>query len=134
MRFLKVLLLGDKFSQKAAQMNGDILGYFEKHNFSSKSYFCQFLGNFRKIWATLLLQQHLVTLQTVLVGSQILTEIQKMLKAHLLLRLILTSIWPNNHCDQIGRFLQVLGTKVSHESSPNILVTFWAISNNVTIM
>ena len=33
--------------------------------------------------------------------------------------------------DQIGRFLQVLSNKLSHSSSPNILVTFWAISNNV---
>ena len=28
-------------------------------------------------------------------------------------------------CDQIGRFLQVLGNKLSHKSSQNILVTFW---------
>ena len=31
-------------------------------------------------------------------------------------------------CDQIGRFLQVIGNKESHKSKPNILVTFWAIS------
>ena len=37
-------------------------------------------------------------------------------------------------CDQIGRFLQVLGNKMSQKSSPNILVTFRAISYNVTIM
>ena len=48
---------------------------------------------------------------------------------------ILTSLseWASQ-CDQIGWFLQVLGNKLSHKSSPNILVTFWAISNNVTIM
>ena len=39
-----------------------------------------------------------------------------------------------NQCDQIGRFLQVLGNKLYYKRSPNILVTFWAISNNVTIM
>ena len=37
-------------------------------------------------------------------------------------------------CDEIGRFLQILGNKLSHKSSPNILVSFWAISNNVTVM
>ena len=36
--------------------------------------------------------------------------------------------------DQIWRFIQVFGNKLSHKSSPNILVTFWAISNNVTIV
>ena len=35
-QFLKVL--GDKFSHKVAQMNGDIFGYCEKYHFSSKSY------------------------------------------------------------------------------------------------
>ena len=39
-----------------------------------------------------------------------------------------------DQCDQIGRFLQVLGNKLSHKSRPNMMVTFWAISNNVTIM
>ena len=39
-----------------------------------------------------------------------------------------------HQCDQIGQFLQVLDNKLSHKSSPNILVTFWAISNNVIIM
>ena len=29
-----------------------------------------------------------------------------------------------DQCDQIGRFLQVLGNKLSHKSSPNKLVTF----------
>ena len=33
---------------------------------------------------------------------------------------------------RLGEFLQVLGTKLSPESSPNILVTFWAFSYNVT--
>ena len=36
-------------------------------------------------------------------------------------------------CDHIRRFLQALGKK-SHQSGQNILVTFWSISNNVTIM
>ena len=27
-------------------------------------------------------------------------------------------------CDQIGRFLQVLGNNLSHKSSPNMLATF----------
>ena len=40
----------------------------------------------------------------------------------------------DDQCDQIGQFLQVLGNKLSHKSSPNILVIFWTISNNVTIM
>ena len=31
-------------------------------------------------------------------------------------------------CDQIGRFMEVLGNKLSRKSSPNNLVTFWAIS------
>ena len=39
-----------------------------------------------------------------------------------------------NSVTRLGEFLQVLGTKLSPKSSPNILVTFWAISNNVTIM
>ena len=38
-----------------------------------------------------------------------------------------------NQCDQIGRFLQVLGNKLSHKSFQNIFVSFWAISNNVTV-
>ena len=57
----------------------------------------------------------------------------------------LANVWPLAHigvtieaaavqCDQIGRFLQVLGNKLSHKSCPNILVIFGAISNNVTIM
>ena len=37
-------------------------------------------------------------------------------------------------CDQIGRFLQVLGYKLSQKSSPKMWVTFWATSKNVTIM
>ena len=37
-------------------------------------------------------------------------------------------------CDQIGQFLQVPGNKLSHKSSPSILVAFWDISNNVTIL
>ena len=37
-------------------------------------------------------------------------------------------------CDQIRRFLQVLGNKLSHKRSPNILVIFWAISNYVIIV
>ena len=39
-----------------------------------------------------------------------------------------------NQCDQIGRFLQVRGNKLSHKSSPKLLWTFGAISNNITIM
>ena len=35
---------------------------------------------------------------------------------------------------QIGRFLQVLGDILSHKSSPTILVPFWAITNNITIV
>ena len=38
-----------------------------------------------------------------------------------------------DQCDQIGRFLQVLGNKLSHKSFQNIFVSFWAISNNVTV-
>ena len=30
-------------------------------------------------------------------------------------------------CDQIGRFLQIIGNKLSHKSSPNMMVPFWAI-------
>ena len=37
-------------------------------------------------------------------------------------------------CEQIGRFLQVLGNKLSHKSSSNILVTFWTIPKNVTLL
>ena len=40
----------------------------------------------------------------------------------------------DEQCDQIGRFLQVLGNKFSHKSTSDILVIFWAISNNVKIM
>ena len=36
--------------------------------------------------------------------------------------------------DQIWRFLQVFGNKLSHKRSPNNLVTFWAICYNVTIV
>ena len=35
---------------------------------------------------------------------------------------------------RLGEFLQVLGTKLSPKSSPNILVTFWTISKNVTCL
>ena len=38
-------------------------------------------------------------------------------------------------CDHIVQFLQVFGNKLSKvESSPNNLVSLWAISNNVTIV
>ena len=37
----------------------------------------------------------------------------------------------DTQCGQIGRFLQVLGNKLSYKS---ILVTFRAISNNITFM
>ena len=37
-------------------------------------------------------------------------------------------------CDPDWAIFTVFGNKLSHKSSPNILVTFWAISNNVTIM
>ena len=37
-------------------------------------------------------------------------------------------------CDQIERFLQVLYNKLSHKMGQNNFVTFWAISNDVTIM
>ena len=40
----------------------------------------------------------------------------------------------DEQCDQIGRSLQVLGNKLSHKSCPKNLVTFWAISKNITIM
>ena len=40
----------------------------------------------------------------------------------------LQPVWPDR------AFLQVLNTKLSHKSNPNILVTFWPISNNVNIM
>ena len=33
---------------------------------------------------------------------------------------------------RLGKVLQIICTKLSPKSSPNILVTFWAISNNVT--
>ena len=46
----------------------------------------------------------------------------------------LTGLVAGGQCDQIGRFLQVLGNKLYHKNSPNILMTFWAISNNATIM
>ena len=39
----------------------------------------------------------------------------------------------DQQCDHIGRFLQVISNKLSHKRSPNIWITFWAISN-VTIM
>ena len=35
---------------------------------------------------------------------------------------------------RLGDFYKFLATDFSHKSSPNILVTFWAISNNVIIM
>ena len=38
------------------------------------------------------------------------------------------SVWPD------WAFLQVLGKILSHKSNPNIMVTFWTISYNVTIM
>ena len=37
-------------------------------------------------------------------------------------------------CDQIEQFLKVLGNTLSHKMGPNELVTFWAVSNNLTIM
>ena len=40
----------------------------------------------------------------------------------------------SEQCDQIGRFLQVLGNKLPQKSSLNILVPFRAIHNNVTVM
>ena len=46
-------------------------------------------------------------------------------------QLIHLKIYLLGKCDQIGQFLQVLCNKVSHKSNQNILVTFWAISNNV---
>ena len=37
-------------------------------------------------------------------------------------------------CDQIGRFLKLLGNKCSYKSSPNIVVIVWPILNNETFM
>ena len=35
---------------------------------------------------------------------------------------------PPNQCEQIGRFLKILGKKLSYKSSPNIIFMFWLLS------
>ena len=42
--------------------------------------------------------------------------------------------WLLTSVTRLGDFLLVFGNKLSHISSPNILGTFWATSDNVTLM
>ena len=37
-------------------------------------------------------------------------------------------------CDQIGRFLKVLGNKFSFKSSPKVFCDFWALLKNITFL
>ena len=37
-------------------------------------------------------------------------------------------------CDQRGEFFELLDSKFSYKSNPNIIVNFWAILNNTTFM
>ena len=53
---------------------------------------------------------------------------------HHLLKLYLLTISVPTSVTRLGDFLVLLGYKNSNKSSPNVLVNFWAILNNTSLM
>ena len=109
------------------------MGHFENTKFQVKHVVSIFLATFRVIWATFLVS-HLVTLFRYVFGCVCVRPVKvKVGFSSKLNFFFLTLSLPassendkkifisddRDQCDQIGRYLKVLGDKISNKSSPN---------------